>query len=309
MQEIELKFQIPAERRNALWATLQRGGVTPIRLQAHYFDTADGLLARHAVALRMRREGELWVQTLKASSRHGAARLEDNAEIEVKEGTTPTLDIDRHRGSPADERLREVLGAGATVHEVYRTEVLRHTQLLHAADGLLVELAFDEGQVIAGSATHPLCEIEFELKAGPLAGLFALVGPWVDAHGLWLDSVTKAERGFLLARGRAHGEPVKPRAPLDTTGMETWAAARERMTRCLAQVLPNASAVAAGSAEDEHRLQLQAGLREIVAIDGAWVAPLKELINGSAPASQVQSARVQHALLAALAFAMAADFA
>jgi hypothetical protein len=34
-------------------------------LSAHYFDTANTLLARHGFSLRLRKEDERWVQTLK----------------------------------------------------------------------------------------------------------------------------------------------------------------------------------------------------------------------------------------------------
>jgi inorganic triphosphatase YgiF len=65
MHEVELKLQVPPQRRDALESAL---GVTRwqhMPLRAHYFDTADTLLAKHGFSLRLRKQGERWVQTLK----------------------------------------------------------------------------------------------------------------------------------------------------------------------------------------------------------------------------------------------------
>ncbi len=59
MHEIELKFQIPAERLSAVRAELARLGADlsqPLILQAAYFDTVDRKLAQARSALRVRRE-------------------------------------------------------------------------------------------------------------------------------------------------------------------------------------------------------------------------------------------------------------
>src|SRR3954468_6887637 len=107
MHEIELKFQIPEARFASLRRDFLQGPTEAVRMQAHYFDTADGLLARHEIALRLRLEGTQWVQTLKASGAHGVSRLEPNAPLpaDAAGDAAPALDIDRHRGSPAHQRL------------------------------------------------------------------------------------------------------------------------------------------------------------------------------------------------------------
>ena len=57
MQEIELKFQVPVVARLATEAWVLKGSTRRVRLQAAYFDTADRLLARAGLALRLRLEG------------------------------------------------------------------------------------------------------------------------------------------------------------------------------------------------------------------------------------------------------------
>jgi inorganic triphosphatase YgiF len=296
--EVELKFQIPPKRRAALSAELRRGRISTTSLRAHYFDTADGLLAEHSIALRLRREGPRWVQTLKASAGHSAVRLEHNADV-ADGGTTtvvPPLDLDRHRGSPAHRRLAEALeraaGAGrcTLLREVYRTDVRRDARLLHGDGGLIVEAALDEGRVIAGTAVHRLCEIEFELEAGPPAGLFELAGRWAGRHRLWLDTVSKAERGHLLALGQAHAAAIRARPPDVDSKDGPRSFARACVQACMAQILPNASAIAAGSDDAEQVHQLRVGLRRLrtvigemaefdSGIDPGWDGPLAALFD------------------------------
>ena len=81
MVEIELKFQIAATRRNALLKAIDSKGAETLQLQAKYFDTADRKLAAQGIALRQRREGEQWVQTLKAAGKSHLHRFEHNLEL------------------------------------------------------------------------------------------------------------------------------------------------------------------------------------------------------------------------------------
>ena len=68
MNEFELKFQVPPGRAAAVEAALRRGHTTEKRLYARYFDTEDEALARNRLVLRLRQEGDTWVQTAKGAS-------------------------------------------------------------------------------------------------------------------------------------------------------------------------------------------------------------------------------------------------
>ena len=49
MTEFELKFEIPAADLKSVAMAMLEGKVTRQRLQASYFDTADGTLAAHGI--------------------------------------------------------------------------------------------------------------------------------------------------------------------------------------------------------------------------------------------------------------------
>ncbi|WP_374569281.1 CHAD domain-containing protein [Ideonella sp.] len=264
MSELELKFQVPASALPGVRRALGAGKVQRLHLQARYFDTADGLLASRQLALRLRQEGTDWVQTLKGSTGHLAEREEHAVALGGSGRGGPVLDVQRHRDSAVGQALLRLLQAQpeAALQQVYATDVWRTHRVL-SRGGARIELALDEGRVVAGDAEHALCELEFELKSGPPAALFELAQAWCARHGLWLDSVSKAQRGLLLARGLAHAEPVKAEAP--AIGRKTGAAHTLALivNSALAQVLPNASEVAAGSPAPEHVHQLRIGLRRL----------------------------------------------
>ena len=95
--EIELKFQIPPESKDSLEEFIKSKGGTSKRLRAKYFDTDTKLLARSNIALRLRKEGQVWYQTLKVSPQAAAVvRHEDTVRLVTPPGTEPVVDTSRH---------------------------------------------------------------------------------------------------------------------------------------------------------------------------------------------------------------------
>lgn len=266
MTEIELKFQVPADRREHVRSAVagRAAAARPLRLQAAYFDTDDGLLAGAGVALRLRREGSRWVQTLKAAGADAMTRLEHNAPRRERSAAVPALDLSLHDGTPAGERLAALLASHpeAALLCRYRTDIRRTLRTLRR-QGATLELAFDEGVIVAGEASLPVGELEIELVSGSPAGLLAVAGEWVTRHGLWLDTRSKAERGTLLAEGRAQSPARKAVDVRLAEGVDAAAARRSVLAECLQQVVVNASAVASGDFADEHLHQLRVGWRRL----------------------------------------------
>jgi inorganic triphosphatase YgiF len=128
----------------------------------------------------------------------------------------------------------------------------------------VVELAFDQGALVADDRRWPLCELEFELKAGEPAALVALASRWVERFGLTLDVRTKAERGERLARGVRLGTPVKARPLTLPEATDSHTALRLVLGNCLTQVLANASDIAHETDTAPEQLhQLRVGMRRL----------------------------------------------
>lgn len=253
MIEIELKFQLPPASLEALRTELEAAGCRPQRLQAAYLDTAERHLARARAALRLRREDDQWVQTLKAQGAGLMHRLEHNVPVAGGDAV-PALDLARHAGTPAGLALAAALGPDAgPLGLVFETDVRRSLALLPAAGGAMVEAALDEGEIRAAGQRLALCELELELRSGEPAALLALADDWVARHGLWLDTRSKAERGEDLARG-----PASVAALREARRPDEGAALQQQVSAILGPLLANASVLADSALPSE---ALQAHLR------------------------------------------------
>ena len=269
MQEIELKLQVPAAQRAAVEAAV--AGRTPaprVRLQAAYHDTAERTLALAGLALRLRREGRQWVQTLKGAGDDGLTRAEHNVPRGAGQAV-PAIDPRLHAGTNVGDRLLALLGAntGTSLQTLYRTDIHRRTraQIVRSPGRpqSRVELAFDAGRIEAGAASIEVCELEIELLDGTPAAVIETARRWLPRFGLWLDGRSKAERGDLLARGESVA-PARMAAAVRLAPQMNAAAAWQAVLRsCADQILANASQIASGTHAPEHVHQLRVGLRRL----------------------------------------------
>ena len=268
MSEREIKLHVEPDRRDRLLDALGRRRMRRSALSAVYFDTPDGLLARHRFALRLRQEDGRWVQALKGATGRADERSEHEVVVETPGGAVPPLDIDRHRQTGVGRRLRTLLKKHGRppLDESCRTEVTRQSRLLHA-HGAVVEWALDEGEITSGSRSQPISELELELKDGDAAGLYAVAHDWEALHGLWIDPVSKSERGALLQDDAAYRAPTRagpvPWSAKQARLMDGATMLRRMVAACLAQIVPNAGEIARGSRDPEHVHQLRVGLRRL----------------------------------------------
>lgn len=266
MHEIELRFQLPSDRRRSLLRWLEQAGpLHSERLQAAYFDTPTRDLARAGFALRLRREGRRWVQTVKGEAPDGMTRPEHN--VALGQGAAlPALDVTRHAGHPAGDALLatvDAIGGVAALQCLFRTDIRRCSVLL-TREGSEFELALDEGLLQAGPdgarREVPVQELEIELKSGSPAALLRLARECVANQGLWLELRSKALRGDLLARDQTFAPPALAAASAWSRRSSAAAALGELLRAALAPILGNASQIASGSHTPEHLHQLRVGL-------------------------------------------------
>lgn len=290
MVETELRFHVPAEHCERLRRLAAgRTGATLTPLAAIYFDTADRQLAQAGIGLRLRREGRRWVQTCKGPAEDGLTREEHNAVLAP--GEAAALDLARHAGHPLAERL--ALVAPAALQARFRTEIRRLHRPLRIPGGR-VELAWDEGRLLAGTDAAPQAlpvhELELELLSGSPGALLRHAHGLVARWPLCLDLRSKAERGEHLARGLRRSPPRKARPLQLHEDMTPGEALRALLLNCFEQVAANASQIGSGDSEAGHVHQLRVGLRRLRSglrlFRGLWPA----LEHPALPAFELQAA-------------------
>jgi inorganic triphosphatase YgiF len=209
-REIEIKLVTDPEGLAAALASPMLRAAAPSangrKLASVYFDTPQGDLRKNCMALRVRRSGRSTpVMTLKWPA-DPAEGVFVRGEIEVSVAKLqPDISL---FGGEIGERLRALVG-DSPLAPVYETRVWRVTRIIgHGA--ARIEVAFDEGAVLVGERSAPLCEVELELKAGPARDLYDFAAQLAGSLPLVLDIVSKAERASYFAAGAAP-VPIKAR--------------------------------------------------------------------------------------------------
>jgi len=218
-KETELKLALPTHdvsglvRRLARAAVLNRRRPTQQRLHNVYFDTPDQHLRQQEVALRIRRvDGTVathWLQTLKSGTR-GNSALSHRGEWESSVAG-PTLErdaLDLVTWSHVDPH-GDVFAA---LTPCFVTDFMRTIWTVRRRDGSVVEVALDIGSVSGGERTTPICELELELKGGPVSALFDIALQIAGSVPVLPLAMSKAQRGYALAAD-AVDAPVKADPP------------------------------------------------------------------------------------------------
>jgi inorganic triphosphatase YgiF len=254
MAEIELKLGVPAGALTRLRGRLRALGEPRTQvLDTTYYDTPERLLGGQGMALRLRRQGRQWVQTLKSGDAAAALSARGEWELPV---SGRALELQR---LPVEAR-KALKAAGldaqavASLRPWFRTRFRRSAWLVEH-DGAQVEVALDDGEVIAGKRRAPLLELELELKAGTPAALLNLALQVVaPRRGAPLPLVplpeSKAARGARLALGTGP-EAVKAHAKRVTAGLTAGTSAAAALRSVLGNGMDVLLANAAGLADSD----------------------------------------------------------
>lgn len=199
--ETELKVGIPVAALAGLGqrlSTIASGGEQQ-HLRAIYYDTPDRRLKKANMALRVRGESGQLVQTVKAGRcmNAGFHQVAETDNIVKGWKPEPALITD----VSIRTALMECLG-GEELVPVFETQVERRIWHFPWENGV-VEVALDEGRIVAGAATQAISEIEFELKTGEPETLFSLARHLLANEVAQFNLSSKAARGHGLTKGRA----------------------------------------------------------------------------------------------------------
>lgn len=288
--EIELKLALQPRhaariRRHPLLSSSQP---QQHALLSIYFDTPKFDLMRRGIALRVRRIGKQWIQTLKAEA-HSVGALTSRPEWEavVAHGDRPDF-------SALPQAALDLLSGikHKRVAPVFTTEFRRTTWQI--GDGAAqAEVALDRGKITAAGRSRAICEVEIELKSGKPKFLFDIAEQLLHAAPLHVEPRSKAERGYVLcgAVTPSPAKSIRPAIDKDQPAGEAWNAI---LQAALVQLSANVPGFLENAHDIEYLHQLRVALRRLrtgVQLakslgqeTPAWERPLRELMHALNPA-------------------------
>ena len=201
-KETEIKLRVSREtlaalREHPLLKKRNKSGWERRELMNQYFDTPERDLARAKVALRLRKDGDDIIQTLKTRGQSVAGlseRNEYNWELPKAK-----LDVKKLDGECWPEELAEL--DKKTLKPIFTTDFVRERAEIAWGRGkakVVIEAALDLGHVIAGKQKEEICELELELREGEPAALLELAAELAQTLALMPCDISKAERGYRL---------------------------------------------------------------------------------------------------------------
>lgn len=197
-QEIELKLAFPANARDKVLICLQASGGERLKptqtLINTYYDTPELVLGNARVALRTRKAGEKWLQTVKCAAA-SVGGLSSRPEWE--QAYTGEFDF----SSVADAPRALLEQHRAAIVPLFSTNFCRDTFLLEPSPGVRIQAMVDLGTVEAAGRLEDICELELELETGTAADLWALSIMLARELPLLPFDPSKAARGYRLFRG------------------------------------------------------------------------------------------------------------
>ena len=195
--EIELKIMLLPNNIPYLEDWLNKQSIISFENQTlgnTYYDTADLYFAQGKMGLRVRRKNQSFEMTLKMKG-----------EIVGGLHIRPEYNLALPDDNPDFKRLVLVHNLQITKADaiqqslvpIFSTDFTRKTWLLEFNQSQ-IEVALDQGLIKNQKGQEPICELEFELKSGSIRDLFLFLATMPKADGMWLSSLSKAQRGYLV---------------------------------------------------------------------------------------------------------------
>jgi triphosphatase len=278
--EVELKLRIKAadiprlKNHPAVQSALVGKPMTR-KLTSIYYDTPALALLDADISLRVRRMSGGWFQAVKGAG-HSLAGLHQRMEWEdiIARGEPDFSKITE----PALTRIFDNGELRAALRPIFTTDVRRTEWQLAPAEGSQVEMALDIGNLIADQAREPISEVELELKAGEPARLFEFALALLESIPLWIENISKAQRGYAYYRPQppqlryAHKVTLWP-------AMTVEEACRTILWECIGHLQGNHDIVAQhGDAEGVHQMRVALRrMRSAMAIFAGCMSPADDL--------------------------------
>ena len=197
--EIELKIMLEAQNIVPItqWLAMQRVlDESETALGNTYFDTPEQYFSLNQMGFRVRVKNHRYEMTLKTKG-----------EIVGGLHIRPEYNLPLNSAEPDFKRLvshfnLQIEGSDLIAEALtptFSTDFIRHQWLIEINQSQ-IEVVLDQGEVKNPFGSEKICELEFELKIGTLADIFQLIEQMPKLDGMWLSSLSKAQRGYIVGR-------------------------------------------------------------------------------------------------------------
>ena len=191
--EIELKIMLEAQNIVPItqWLAMQKVlDESEMALGNTYFDTPEQYFALNQMGFQ-----------------HYEMTLKTKGEIVGGLHIRPEYNLPLNSAEPDFKRLishfnlqiEQAEQISANLQPTFSTDFLRHQWLIEINQSQ-IEVVLDQGEVKNPFGSEKICELEFELKTGALADIFQLIEQMPKLDGMWLSSLSKAQRGYIVGR-------------------------------------------------------------------------------------------------------------
>jgi len=258
--ETELKLRISSEhmmrlKRHPFLRSMSIKPAISRKLYSVYFDTPNLKLHHARMALRLRRIGKQYVQTLKGGGGVQAGlHLRNEWETPIAGEKLDFAALEAIGASPLKPSLRNKL------QPLFLTDFTRSIRMVEF-EGALIEMAFDSGEVRARESVHLISELELELKSGEPLQLFRLALALLDIVPLEIESTSKAEYGYNLHMPVSATVAKSSNAKFDSVDA-VGGVLQTMVWSCLSHLQANLSG-ALQHVDDEYLHQLRVALRKL----------------------------------------------
>lgn len=261
-KETELKLRASPEtlaalREHPLLKKRNKSGWQTRELLNQYFDTPERALAEARVALRLRRDGDTVIQTLKCRGT-SVAGLSERNEHEWQLDKVK-LDLKKLDDSCWPAQLADL--DKKTIKPLFTTDFTREYAEIAWGRGkakVVIEAALDQGFVIAGKRKEAICELELELREGEPAALLELAAKLTTSVALMPCDISKAERGYRLL------EPERFELDLSVADLEADMALDDAYAALAWQLLGNSQRLAEQYRHSGHWRSLQDWVQNLI---------------------------------------------
>lgn len=212
LKEIEIKLYASDEvlgslKADPIFVTCSKHPWQTKELLNQYIDTKDQALTAAKVALRIRKDKDQYIQTLKAKGQSvGGLSERDEFDWTID---SPQLDVSVLDEKCWPQQLSKL--DKAELSAIFSTDFTRDFILIEWSFGsqtAQIEVALDRGIIKTLTKQEPLSELELELREGSTEVLLDFAITLANKFPLIPSDTSKAERGYRLLNSDSYQYPT-----------------------------------------------------------------------------------------------------